>query len=164
MRTITEVAEDIKSILNNIERTEECNGETLVDINELVDEILSINARKQKIVYTTTRNPYLNQPFELDHEIENKSTFRAPNIGDPIFVIPTITNFKLNKLNGFEENNRVYEQTICNFVFTKYGCTINTCEGFCHVRGDDYGKTWFLTREEAEQALQKLKEGEQWKD
>ena len=43
MRTISEVAEDIKSILNNVERTEECTGETLVDINELVDEILAIN-------------------------------------------------------------------------------------------------------------------------
>lgn len=164
MRTITEVAEDIKSILNNIERTEECNGETLVDINELVDEILSINAHKQKIVYTTTRNPYLNQPFELDHEIENKSIFQLPcavSIGEPIFVIPTITNFKLNKLNGFEENNRVYEQIVCNFVFTKYGCTINTCEGFCHVRGDDYGKTWFLTRTQAEAALKKMQEDKQ---
>ena len=39
MRTIPEVAEDIKSILNNIERIEECTGETLVDINELVDEM-----------------------------------------------------------------------------------------------------------------------------
>lgn len=43
MRKISEVAEDIKSILNNIERTEECTGETLVDINELVDEILTIS-------------------------------------------------------------------------------------------------------------------------
>ena len=86
---------------------------------------------------------------------ENGTLFRLPcKIGDPIFVIPTITNFRLNNLNGFEENNRVYKQIICNFVFTKYGCTINTCEGFCHVRGDDYGKTWFLTREAAEQALQ----------
>ena len=48
MRTIPEVAEDIKSILNNIERTEECTGETLVDINELVDEALSINCYKDK--------------------------------------------------------------------------------------------------------------------
>lgn len=48
MRTIPEVAEDIKSVLNNIERTEECTGETLVDINELVDEILSIDCYKDK--------------------------------------------------------------------------------------------------------------------
>lgn len=59
MRIIPKVVEDIKSILNNIERTEECTGETLVDINELVDEILSIDASKQKIVFTTTRNPYM---------------------------------------------------------------------------------------------------------
>lgn len=44
MRTIPEVVEDIKSILNNVECTEECTGETLVDINELADEILSINS------------------------------------------------------------------------------------------------------------------------
>lgn len=48
MRTIPEVVEDIKSILNNIERTEECNGETLVDINELADEILSIDCYMDK--------------------------------------------------------------------------------------------------------------------
>ena len=48
MRTIPEVSEDIKSILNNIERTEECTGETLVDISELVDEILTINCYKDK--------------------------------------------------------------------------------------------------------------------
>ena len=48
MRTIPEVAEDFKSILNNIERTEECTGETLVDINELVDEVLTINCYKDK--------------------------------------------------------------------------------------------------------------------
>ena len=44
MRTIAECVEDIKSILNNVERTQEYTGETSVDINELVDEILSINA------------------------------------------------------------------------------------------------------------------------
>jgi len=48
MRKIAEVAEDIKSILNNIEKSEECNGETLVDINELVDEILSINSENMR--------------------------------------------------------------------------------------------------------------------
>ena len=50
MRTIPEVISDMKSILNNIERTEECTGETLVDIDELANEILSINSiEKHKI-------------------------------------------------------------------------------------------------------------------
>ena len=48
MRKIYEVAEDIKSILNNIERTQEYNGEVLVDIDELVNEILSIDAKERK--------------------------------------------------------------------------------------------------------------------
>ena len=48
MRTIAECAEDIKSILNNVERTQEYNGETSVDIDELVNEILSINAAHEK--------------------------------------------------------------------------------------------------------------------
>ena len=47
-RTIAECVSDIKSILNNVERTQECNGETLVDIDELVNEILSINGTKDE--------------------------------------------------------------------------------------------------------------------
>lgn len=46
MRTIPEVCEDIKSILNNIEWTDNCDGETLVDIDELVNEILIISTYK----------------------------------------------------------------------------------------------------------------------
>lgn len=45
MRTIFEAAEDIKSILNNIERTENCDGEILVDINALIDEIIMLQAK-----------------------------------------------------------------------------------------------------------------------
>ena len=48
MRTIPEVVEDIKSILNNIERRENCDGKTLVDINEVADEILTISTYKGK--------------------------------------------------------------------------------------------------------------------
>ena len=47
MRTIVECVEDIKGILNNAERTEEMDGETLTDIDELVNEILSINGMKE---------------------------------------------------------------------------------------------------------------------
>ena len=48
MRRIDEVVSDIKGILNNIERAEECYGENLVEINELCDEILAISCRPQK--------------------------------------------------------------------------------------------------------------------
>ena len=42
MRTIPEVVEDIKNILNDAERTQD--GECLVDIDDLVNEILVINS------------------------------------------------------------------------------------------------------------------------
>lgn len=42
MRTIPEVVENIKNILNNAERTQD--GECLVEIDDLVNEILVINS------------------------------------------------------------------------------------------------------------------------
>ncbi|MER2108214.1 MAG: hypothetical protein ABS949_14870 [Solibacillus sp.] len=91
---------------------------------------------------------------------EQGRLLRLPcNIGEPIFVIPSVVNYKLNVLNGFEKNNRVYEQIVCNVVFTKNDYLLNTCDGFCNVRGKGYGETWFLCREEAEAALQEMQEG-----
>lgn len=43
MRTIPEVVEEIKSILNDAERMQD--GECLVDIDELANEILAINSK-----------------------------------------------------------------------------------------------------------------------
>lgn len=80
------------------------------------------------------------------------------NIGDTIFVIPSKINFKLNVLNGYQNNNKVYAQVVCNFVLTNYGLMINTCDGFCHVRDTERGETWFLTMEEAAAALKKMQE------
>ena len=79
MRTIAEAAEDIKSILNNIERTQECYGETLCDINELIDEILSIdskereetNAAKELFNKTYRDNCFSEKEIKLFEAIEN---------------------------------------------------------------------------------------------
>lgn len=43
MRKIDEAVLDIKNILNDIDRTQECDGQDTAKINELCDEILSIN-------------------------------------------------------------------------------------------------------------------------
>lgn len=51
MRTIPEVVENIKNILNDAERTQD--GECLVEIDDLVNEILVINSSQtEKIVNT----------------------------------------------------------------------------------------------------------------
>jgi len=48
MRKIDEVVSDIKSVLNDIDRTQECDGEDVAKINELIDEILAISCKPQK--------------------------------------------------------------------------------------------------------------------
>lgn len=164
MRTIIEVAEDIKSILNNIERTEECNGETLVDINELVDEILSINANKQKIVYTTTRNPYLNRPFinkleEYEDAEEKGLLLRLPcNAGDPAYRINP------------GAMNPIIEMMVQTIAIRHHVTSGKSVCLFCNDLKDlnesyylekAFGNDVFFTIEEAEAALKKMQEGEE---
>lgn len=48
MMTIEKCVENIKEIMNKAERAEELNGDTLTEINELVDMILSINQQKNE--------------------------------------------------------------------------------------------------------------------
>lgn len=63
MRTIPEVVEAVLNILNEAERTEECNGDMLCDINELMGEILTINS--------TVTPCYLGSPCEYQTEDVN---------------------------------------------------------------------------------------------
>ena len=48
MRSIDEIVADIKSVLNEIERTQECDGEDTVKIDEFLNEILASNFMTQK--------------------------------------------------------------------------------------------------------------------
>lgn len=94
-------------------------------------------------------------------DAEEQGLIRLPcSIGEPIFVIPSITNYKLNKLNRHEENNRVYKQIVNSITFIKDGYLLNTCDGMCCVRSDSYNETWFLLESQAEAALKKMQEGE----
>lgn len=44
MRSVIKIVCDIKEILNNAERTQECGGDELVKIDELVDEIIKVTS------------------------------------------------------------------------------------------------------------------------
>lgn len=86
-------------------------------------------------------------------------------IGDDVYIIPSKVNFELNKLNHYEENNRVYHQKVELITFTKNGWYIE-CDknreygtGIVHV-DSHYKETWFLTIEEAEQAIKKMESEE----
>ncbi len=80
-------------------------------------------------------------------------------VGDTIYVIPSKTNYKLNILNGHEENNRVYEQAVNRIEISKSGYLLLTCDGMASVIDKFYKETWFLVKKEAEAALKEL-EGE----
>lgn len=77
-------------------------------------------------------------------------------VGDTVYVIPSEVNYKLNIINGFDENNRVYEQVVNKIEISKTGYLLITCDGMASVVDTFYKETWFLTKEEAESALKEL--------
>ena len=78
-------------------------------------------------------------------------------VGDVIYKIPSKVNYDLNIVNKHPENNRVYEQPVYSIqMWNNYTYVLNTCDGLDCVRSDSFKETWFLTREEAEKALEEM--------
>jgi hypothetical protein len=85
-------------------------------------------------------------------------------IGDDIYKIPSKANYDLNVLNGYKLNNRVYHQKVYNIVFSQSGWFVQCDKDSIYTPNVicvdvEYGKTWFLTREEAEKKLEEMKNG-----
>lgn len=83
-------------------------------------------------------------------------------IGDDIYKIPSKANYDLNVLNGYKANNRVYHQKVYSIVFSQSGWFVQCDKDSIHAPNVicvdvEYGKTWFLTCEEAEKKLKELK-------
>lgn len=83
-------------------------------------------------------------------------------IGDNIYKIPSKANYDLNVLNGYKSNNRVYHQKAYSIVFSQSGWFVQCDKDSIHAPNVicvdvEYGKTWFLTREEAEKKLEEMK-------
>lgn len=94
-------------------------------------------------------------------------------VGDTIYVVPSETNYRLNIVNGREEQNKVYEWTVSEIRYNKHGysvvCDVGDAQFYCNYEPPKnlcghfdtekyYGETWFTTREEAEKKLQELTE------
>lgn len=93
-------------------------------------------------------------------------------VGDTIYVVPSETNYRLNIVNGREEQNKVYEWTVSEIRYNKHGysvvCDVGDAQFYCNYEPPKnlcghfdtekyYGETWFSTLEEAEKKLQELK-------
>lgn len=124
-------------------------------------------------VYKNTCIQYANQEEQLAEWLKELKSFkdaeeqgllvRLPvKIGDDIFKIPSKANYDLNVLNGYKANNRVYHQKVYSIVFSQRGWFVQCDKDSIHAPNvicvdAEYGKTWFLTREEAEKKLEEMK-------
>ena len=119
-----------------------------------------------KYVVDGCRNCYIQQVFKklADYEdLEEQGLLvRLPvKIGDDIYKIPSKANYDLNVLNGYKANNRVYHQKAYSIVFLQSGWFVQCDKDSIHAPNVicvdvEYGKTWFLTREEAEKKLEEI--------
>lgn len=84
-------------------------------------------------------------------------------IGSDVYYIPSKANYKLNILDGHKEHNRVYSQKVARIVFTERGwyleCDKDVEYGTDRILVDKlYKETWFLSYDEAEEALKGMEE------
>lgn len=116
------------------------------------------------------KNCYIQQVFKklaTYEDLEEQGLLvRLPvKIGDDIYKIPSKTNYDLNVLNGYKANNRVYHQKVYSIVFSQRGWFVQCDKDSIHAPNVicvdvEYGKTWFLTREEAEKKLEAMKKND----
>lgn len=96
-----------------------------------------------------------------DYLLANGVILLPCKVGETIYVIPSETNYRLNKLGGFECNNRVYEQKVSGVcVYSNNSYLIKTCNGLCSALSEVYNKDWFLAYKEAEKALKEREPNE----
>lgn len=90
-----------------------------------------------------------------DYLLQNGVIVPPCKIGDKIYVIPSKANWRINNMyESMKKANRIYEQTVKEIHIYQSGYTVSACEGAQHQPGALYGETWFLTRGEAEKALE----------
>lgn len=123
-------------------------------------------------IYKNTCIQYANQEDQYAKWFEELKAYkdleeqgllvRLPvKIGDDIYKIPSKANYDLNVLNGYKANNRVYHQKAYSIVFSQSGWFVQCDKDSIHAPNVicvdvEYGKTWFLTREEAEKKLEEM--------
>ena len=161
------------------------NDDKLYLIAEARDGLLETEkdqriAELEKDLEFTTKTA--NELIEIKHKLEQelaelkeKAIVVPVKLGDTIYVIPSETNYRLNIVNGREEQNKVYEWTVSEIRYNKHGysvvCDVGDAQFYCNYEPPKnlcghfdtekyYGETWFSTLEEAEKKLQELRGGE----
>ena len=128
-------------------------------------ERLTVKKDDKYTVKTASLIPFvINKLGELEDAEEQGLLLRLPcKIGDDVYLIPSKVNYDLNVLSKHKENNRVYHQKVARIVITD-GHWYIECDKDIEYGTDRicidlfYKETWFLAKEEAEQALARMEE------
>lgn len=137
---------------------DEKKGITGIKVFESENKIPLVKVLSEEYLY-----PAIEKLATYEDLEEQGLLVRLPvKIGDDIYKIPSKANYDLNVLNGYKANNRVYHQKVYSIVFSQRGWFVQCDKDSIHVPNVicvdvEYGKTWFLTREEAEKKLEEMK-------
>lgn len=137
---------------------DEKKGITGIKVFESENKIPLVKVLSEEYLY-----PAIEKLATYEDLEEQGLLVRLPvKIGDDIYKIPSKANYDLNVLNGYKANNRVYHQKVYSIVFSQRGWFVQCDKDSIHVPNVicvdvEYGKTWFLTREEAEKKLKEMK-------
>lgn len=149
---------------------------TIADLQSQLDQAKS-EITKHKILLNDmeTENSHLETMLDQAKERLKGAIVLPVKIGDTIYVVPSETNYRLNIVNGREEQNKVYGWIVSEIRYNKHGysivCDVGDAQFYCNYEPPKnlcghfdtekyYGETWFSTLEEAEKKLQELRGGE----
>lgn len=153
--------EDLEERLNKIFGEE--STFSLADVIDALEMKLSEPDKKHTVNARILTYEEADKWQEYKNLEEQGLLVRLPvKIGDDIYKIPSKVNYDLNVLNGYKANNRVYHQKVYSIVFSQRGWFVQCDEDSIHATNVicvdvEYGKTWFITREEAEKKLEEMR-------
>ena len=176
------LANTVESQLEEVKQMERLTLEEAINHEKMMAQRKRWNGKFTKV---SLGNEEINKRFEADcikdaeeHEqfaewLEELKSYKEAEeqgllvrlpvkIGDDIYRITSKANYDLNVLNGYKVNNRVYHQKVYSIVFSQSGWLVQCDKDSIYAPNVicvdvEYGKTWFLTREEAEKKLEEMK-------
>lgn len=131
-------------------------------LKENIIESMENNPHTIAVVKECHRNEHMGFLNMLHKQPVLNAIVLPCNIGDKVYVIPSETNYGLNKLHRMTQDNRVHTQVVSGIRFySNNEYMLTTCDGLCNCLQRFLNESWFLTQKEAEEKLNELKESEE---
>lgn len=126
--------------------------------SKMTDAACEFLSDKEEFAKWLDRNKWIAKKCDEYARAEEQGKLLKPPcaVGDTVYVIPSKANYGINIVNGQKENNRVHEQIVDHIEIYRSGYLLSTCDGISSVTEEFYRVTWFLTKEEANTALEEL--------